>query len=70
VKRHTTPVYAETVNMLEGLTEEDADTFLQENLTLVPLHEIDVVKQTEPYQISDEAAIVELGRSKEVLERE
>jgi hypothetical protein len=27
----TAPVYAESVNMLEGLTEEEADTFLQEN---------------------------------------
>jgi hypothetical protein len=55
------PVYAESVNMLEGLTEEEADTFLQENLTLVPLYEIDVVKEAEPYQLSKEAAIVELA---------
>jgi hypothetical protein len=54
----TTPVYAESVNMLEGLMEEEADTFLQENPTLVPLYEIDVVKEAEPYQISDEAAIL------------
>jgi hypothetical protein len=32
------PVYAEGVNMLEGLTEEEADTFLQEYPTLVPLY--------------------------------
>jgi hypothetical protein len=38
----TTPVYVESFNMLEGLTEEEADTFLQENSTLVPLYEIDV----------------------------
>jgi hypothetical protein len=42
-------VYAESVNMLEGLTEEEADTFLQENPTLVPLYEIDVIKEAKPY---------------------
>jgi hypothetical protein len=56
--------------MLEGLTEEEADTFLQENPTQVPLYEIDVVKEAASYQISDEAAIVELGRAREALERE
>jgi hypothetical protein len=56
--------------MLEGLIEEEADTFLQENPTLVPLYEIDIVKEAEPYQISEEAAIVELGRAREALERE
>jgi hypothetical protein len=47
-----TPIYAESVNMLEGLTDEEVDTFLQENPTLVPLYEIDVVKEAEPYQCS------------------
>jgi hypothetical protein len=37
--------------MLEGLTEEEADTFLQENPTIVPLYEIDVVQEAEPYQL-------------------
>jgi hypothetical protein len=50
---HDKGSYPESVNMLEGLTEEEADTFLQENPTLVPLYEIDVVKEAEPYQISD-----------------
>jgi hypothetical protein len=43
------PVYVESVNMLEGLREEEADTFLQENPTLEPLYEINVVKEAEPY---------------------
>jgi hypothetical protein len=55
--------------MLEGLTEEEADTFLQENPTLVPLYKIDVV-EAKPYQLTEEAAIVELGRAREALERE
>jgi hypothetical protein len=54
----TAPVYAEGVNMLEGLTKEEADTFLQEIPTLMPLYEIDVVKEAEPYQLMEEAAIV------------
>jgi hypothetical protein len=35
--------------MREGLTEEEADTFLHENPTLVHPYEIDVVKEAEPY---------------------
>jgi hypothetical protein len=38
--------------------------------TLVPLYEIDVVKEAEPYKCSEEAAILELGRAREALERE
>jgi hypothetical protein len=56
--------------MLEGLTEEEADTFLQGNPTLVPPYEIDVIKEADPYQLTEEAAIVELGRAREALERE
>jgi hypothetical protein len=58
--------------MLEGLTEEEANTFLQENPTLVPLYEIDVVKKVESYQYSTDAneAVIELGRAREALERE
>jgi hypothetical protein len=51
--------------MLEGLTKEEADTFLQENPTLVPLYEIDVVKEAESYQYSAEAAVVKLRRARE-----
>jgi hypothetical protein len=43
------PIHAESVNMLEGLTEEEADTFLQEIATLVPLYEINIVKEAELY---------------------
>jgi hypothetical protein len=66
------PVYVESVNMLEGLTEEEADVFLQENPTLVSLYEIDMVKEAAPFQYSAdaEAAVVELGRVKEALGRE
>jgi hypothetical protein len=56
--------------MLEGLTEEEAGSFLQENPTLAPLYEIEVVKDSKPYQLTEEAAIVELGRARKALERE
>jgi hypothetical protein len=37
---------------------------------LVPLYEIDVVKEAEPYQYSDDVMVVELGRAREALEQE
>jgi hypothetical protein len=56
--------------MLKGLKEEEADTFIQENPTLVPLYEIYVIKEMEPYQNLEEVVIIELGRAREALERE
>jgi hypothetical protein len=49
------PVYTERVKMLEGLTKEEVDTFLHQNPTLVPLYEINVVKEAEPYPYSADA---------------
>jgi hypothetical protein len=63
-------VYTESINMLEGLTEEEADTVLHENPTLVPLYKIDVVKEAEPYQYFADAAVIKLGRAREALEQE
>jgi hypothetical protein len=66
------PVYAKSVNILEGLTEEKADVFLQENPTLVSLYEIDMVKEAGPFQYfaDAEAAVVKLGKAREALEQE
>jgi hypothetical protein len=66
------PVYAKSVNMPEGFMEEEADIFFQENLSLVFLDEIDVVKEAEPYHYPADtnAIVVELGRAREALERE
>jgi hypothetical protein len=58
----TAPVYAESINMLEGLTEEEANTFLQENPTPIFVYEIGVMKEVEPYQYFVDAAAVELLR--------
>jgi Asp-tRNA(Asn)/Glu-tRNA(Gln) amidotransferase B subunit len=55
--------------MLEGLTKEEADTFLQENPTLMSLYEID---EAEPYQYAADAdaVVVELGRAREAFEQD
>jgi hypothetical protein len=75
-KRHASdkaiaPVYAESVNILEGLTAEEAHIFLQENPTLVSLDEINVVKEAEPceYSADVDATVVEVDRAREDLER-
>jgi hypothetical protein len=39
------------VNILEGLTEEEATTYFSKNPAIVPLYEIDIVKEAEPYQV-------------------
>ena len=35
--------------MFEGLAEEEVDQYLQENLKIVPLFEIDVAEAVSPY---------------------
>jgi hypothetical protein len=64
------PLYAESVNMLEGLTEEEATSYFSENPTIVPLYEIDIIKEAEPYQVGDdtEEGVIELGRAREALD--
>ena len=45
----TSSLYAEGVHMLNGLTEDKMDHFLEEHPTIVPLFEIDVLTMVEPY---------------------
>ena len=45
----TTPLYVEGVHMLDGLTDEEVDHFLEEHPTIVPLFEIDVLTTITPY---------------------
>ena len=47
--KELTPLYAECVNMLEGLADEEVDQYLQENPKIVPLFEIDVAEAVSPY---------------------
>ena len=43
--KELTPLYAECVNMLEGLADEEVNQYLQENPKIIPLFEIDVVEE-------------------------
>ena len=73
-----TPLYAECVNMLEGLADEEEDQYLLENPKIVPLFEIDVAEAVSPYLLQpdgteagpDREAIRELRQAQEALERE
>ena len=64
--------------MLEGLADEEVNQYLQENLKIVPLFEIDVAEAISPYtlqpDVTDEEpnkeAIRELRQVEEALERE
>ena len=40
----TNPLYAEGVHMLDGLTDEEMDNYLEEHPMIIPLFEIDVLK--------------------------
>ena len=42
-------LYVESVNMLEGLANEEIDQYLEENPKIVPLFKIDVDEAVFPY---------------------
>ena len=44
-----TPLYAEEINMLEGLEDKELEAYLDENLRIVPLFEIDVLETASEY---------------------
>ena len=75
--KELTPLYAESVNMLEGLADEEVDQYLEENLKIVSLFEIDVAEVVSPYitqsddagEEPDREAIRELWQAQEALER-
>jgi hypothetical protein len=58
--------------MLEGPTEEEATSYFSENLTIVPLYEIDVVNEAEPYEakVDTDEGVIELRRAREALKKE
>ena len=64
--------------MLEGLVDEEIDCYLDENLRIVPLFEVDVAKAVSPYIVQpddagegpDQDAIWELRQTQDILERE
>ena len=48
IPRDTSPLYAEGVHMLDDLMDIEMHDFLEENLTIMPLFEIDVLLAMEP----------------------
>ena len=75
-----TPLYAEEIHMLEGINDEELETYLEENPRIVPLFEIDVIETSDAYVISmaleiedcepDIEALMELFREQGVFNRE
>ena len=72
------PLYAEGVHMLDGLTEDEMHSFLEETPTIVPLFKIDVLSAVEPYIATnskpdelhepDPISLKELQQAREALE--
>ena len=48
------PLYAEAVNMMEGLDEGEVNQYFEENPKIIPLFEIDVVDIITPYITNEE----------------
>ena len=78
----TTPLYADVVQMLEGLVNEEVHHFLEDHSTIVPLFKINIITTANPY-VSEQAkeekyinrepdpkSIEELRYAREALERE
>ena len=74
------PLHAEAVHMVDGLTDNEMNSFLEEHPTIVPLFEIDVltavetyladtstVKQEAPHEPNPEA-MKELGHARDALD--
>ena len=76
--KELTPLYAECINMLDRLADKEVDQYLQDNLKIVPLFEIDVAEVVSPYILPLDGAdeepnkevIRELRQAQEALERE
>ena len=79
---NTTPLYAEGVHMLDGLTDEEVDDFLEDHPTIIPLFEIDVIsaigspptedvtEDSLPQDEPDPTTIAELRHARDTFERE
>ena len=74
--KEVTPLYVESINMLEGLPDEEVDRYLEEHPKIVPLFEVDITAAVRPYITSpesdepDQEAIRELRQAQESLEKE
>ena len=76
--KELTPLYAESINMLDSLADDEVDRYLEEHLKIVPLFEVGVAEAVTPYVTyrekefdePDQEAILELRQVHESLERE
>ena len=48
-KTESMPLYAEAVNMMEGLNEKEVNQYFEENPNIIPLFEIDILNIISPY---------------------
>ena len=60
--KELTPLYAECVNMLEGLADEEVDQYIQQNPKIIPLFGIDVAEAMLSYVVQPEDAGDELDK--------
>ena len=78
ISKEVTPLYAESINMLEGLADEEVDRYLEGHTKIVPLFEVDITEAVIPYVTNsgkesdepDQEEIRELRQAQESLERE
>ena len=69
-------MYAESINMLDGLPDEEIDRYLEEHPKIIPLFEVDITAAVRPYITSpesdepDQEAFRELRQAQESLEKE
>ena len=74
--KELTPLYAESINMLEGLPDQEVDRYLEEHPKSVPLFEVDITAAVRPYITNpesdepDQEAIRDLCQVQESLEKE
>ena len=74
--KEATPLYAESINMLEGLPDEEVNRYLEEHPKIVPLFGLNITTIVGPYVTSpeseepDQESIRELHQAQESLEKE
>ena len=47
--KEVTPLYTESINMLDRLADEEVDRYLEEHPKIVPLFEVDITEAVIPY---------------------
>ena len=60
--KELTPLYAESINMLDGLTDDEVDWYLDEHPKIVLLFEVDIAEAIIPYVVHSEEVLEELDR--------